>query len=165
MSNYLRPKLPGATVFFTVALANRGSSLLIDEVQRLRHAVARTKRERPFTIDAFVVLPDQLHCVWTLPERDADYATRWRLIKTRFSQGLPRGTRRASHIARRERGIWQRRFWEHHIRDNADYHWHLRFCWNAPVEQNLAKTPFNWPFSSIHRELAMGHFSRPEPQP
>ena len=159
MSNYLRLRCPGATVFFTVTLAQRGTSLLTDEIERLRYAVGVTQRERPFTIDAFVVLPDHLHCLWTLPDRDTDYSLRWRLIKSRFSRGLPRGAMRASHRARGERGIWQRRFWEHHIRDDADFRYHLGVCWNSPVEQALVESPTDWPFSSIHRDMALGHFA------
>ncbi|WP_323037544.1 REP-associated tyrosine transposase [Pararhodobacter sp.] len=155
MSEYRRPRIPGATVFFTVALAQQGSSLLLDEIDRLRDAVAATRRARPFAIDAFVVLPDHLHCIWTLPDGDTDYSQRWRLIKTRFSQGLPIGHRRASQRARQERGIWQRRFWEHHIRNDADYREHLAYCWNDPVKHALVGTPQEWPFSSIHRDIAV----------
>ena len=89
MSRYLRPRAPGACIFFTVALAERESDLLVREIGRLREAVAATRSERPFGIDAFVVMPDHLHCVWTLPEGDADYSVRWRLIKGRFAAGLP----------------------------------------------------------------------------
>ncbi len=156
MSQYRRVRIPGASVFFTVSLAERGSTLLCDEVARLRLAIALTQRERPFTIDAFVVLPDHLHCVWTLPERDSDYSLRWRLIKSRFSMGLARRGLRASHLARHERGIWQRRFWEHHIRDDADYRAHLAYCQNNPVKHGLVEAPEQWPFSSIHRDRARG---------
>src|SRR6056297_2115683 len=138
MSMYRRPKVPGARVFFSVALAQRGGSLLVDEVVRLRAAVRMTQAERPFAIDAWVVLPDHLHAVWTLPPGDADYSTRWRLIKARFSRDLGRtGPRSASKRAKRERGLWQRRFWEHTIRDEADYALHLRYCWANPVRHGL----------------------------
>ena len=111
MSQYRRPRRPGALIFFTAALARRGSDLLVGEIDRLREAVRITRAERPFGIEAWVVLPDHLHCIWTLPEGDADYSTRWRLIKSRFSGGLPPGRLRESHVARQKRGIWQRRFW------------------------------------------------------
>jgi len=88
MSDYLRPKVPGATVFFTVTLAARGGSALVDHVDALREAVRRTKAERPFRVDAFAVLPDHLHAVWTLPEGDADFSTRWGAIKARFSRAV-----------------------------------------------------------------------------
>lgn len=111
MPGYRRPFVPGATVFFTVNLETRGAHLLIEEVDRLREAVRHVRAARPFGIDAWVVLPDHMHAVWTLPEGDADVATRWAAIKSRFSCGLPDGPRRASHVARREKGVWQRRFW------------------------------------------------------
>jgi len=135
MSDYLRPKVPGATVFFTVTLAARGGSALVDHVDALREAVRRTKAERPFRVDAFVVLPDHLHAVWTLREGDAEYSLRWGAIKARFTKalrderrpgfspadlptelpvvrsgrfaGLKPGLRRG----KREQALWQRRFW------------------------------------------------------
>ncbi len=153
MPNYIRPHIPAAPIFFTVTLQERGSRILVDQVTRLRAAVAVTKAERPFRIDAWVVLPDHLHCVWTLPEGDDDFSTRWRLIKTRFSQTLPKGHLRPSHIARQERGLWQRRFWEHHIRDEADMAAHVQYCWVNPVKHGLVDRPEAWPYSSIHRDL------------
>ncbi len=156
MTCYIRPRIPGATVFFTVALAERGASVLIDEIDALRHAVRLTRSERPFGIDAWVVLPDHMHCVWTLPEGDADYSTRWSVIKARFSRAVPPGLRRASHRARRERGVWQRRFWEHHIRDDTDLAAHVRYCWNNPVKHGFVARPTDWPHSSIHRDLREG---------
>ena len=82
MPNYVRPKSTGATIFFTVALADRGSKLLVREVDLLRHAVANTRASRPFAIDAWVVLPDHLHCIWTPPAGDGDFSTRWGAIKS-----------------------------------------------------------------------------------
>ncbi|WP_255435590.1 transposase [Paracoccus sp. S1E-3] len=125
MSRHLRLRLPGTAIFFTVTLAGRGGSLLVDHVGLLKASVAQTRAERPFGIAACVVLPDHLHCIWTLPEGDTDYSTRWRLIKARFSRGLWVGARRESHVRRHELGIWQRRFWEHHIRDEEDMAAHL----------------------------------------
>ncbi len=148
-------------MFFTVALAQRGSRLLVDEVGALRVAVRATLMERPFGIEAFVVLPDHLHAVWRLPQGDADFATRWGAIKARFSMGLPEGRVRASHITRREKGIWQRRYWEHHIRDAADYEAHVRYCWGNPVKHGLVERPVDWPYSSIHRDIRLG---RVEPE-
>ncbi|WP_375689385.1 transposase [Pseudooceanicola sp. LIPI14-2-Ac024] len=156
MSRYRRPRIGGASIFFTVALARRGDDLLLREIALLRAAMARTRAERGFRIDACVVLPDHLHCVWTLPEGDADYPTRWRLIKARFSRGVPIGERRASHCRRAERGIWQRRYWEHHIRDEADHAAHVRYCWMNPVKHGFVEAPEEWPFSSIHRDIATG---------
>ena len=156
MSNYARPRVPGATVFFTVALADRGSDLLIRELPLLRAAFHRTVQERPFRFDAIVILPDHLHMVMSLPPGDADYATRWRIIKARFSRNLPKGRRRLSHVKRGERGVWQRRFWEHHIRDEADYRMHVRYCWDNPVKHGLVRDAREWPYSSVHREVKAG---------
>ena len=104
MSRYIRPRVQGASVFFTVALCNRHSRLLVEEVAALRDAVRITRKERPFQIEAWVVLPDHLHALWTLPEGDADYSTRWRLIKARFSRGLPAGPLRLGHQFRQSAG-------------------------------------------------------------
>ena len=158
MSNYIRPRVPGAAVFFTVTLADRTSCLLVDQVAALRAAVRATMAERPFRIDAWVVLPDHLHAVWTLPEGDADYSLRWRLIKSRFSRGMPMGPLRPSHEARQERGLWQRRFWERHIRNEADFAAHLRYCWGNPVKHGLVEKPEDWPYSSVHRDIRSGRY-------
>ena len=152
MSNYIRPIKRGATVFFTVTLAARGTDLLTREIAALRQAVRVTRMERPFGIDAWVVLPDHMHCVWTLPDEDADFSTRWSVIKARFSRGMPRVEQRRSHERRREHGIWQRRFWEHHIRDDEDYRAHIRYCWINPVKHGFVEHPRDWPFSSWHRD-------------
>jgi putative transposase len=158
MSRYLRPRVPGASVFFTVTLADRSSRLLVDQVDALREAVRATMAERPFRIDAWVVLPEHLHALWTLREGDADYSVRWRLIKTRLSRGLPVGPLRASHEARKERGIWQRRFWERHIRDENDFRTHIRYCWFNPLKHGLVERPEDWPYSSVHRDNRQGKY-------
>ncbi|MDO5613359.1 MAG: transposase [Paracoccus sp. (in: a-proteobacteria)] len=152
MSRYIRPRRPGVPIFFTVALAQRSSRILVDENAPLRQAVQMTRAERPFGIIAWVVLPDHMHCIWQLPDDDTDYSVRWRLIKSRFSRSLPIGPRRASHIRRNERGLWQRRFWEHHIRDEADLTAHIRYCWWNPVKHGLVSQPEDWPYSSFRRE-------------
>ena len=152
MSAYIRPKVPGASVFFTVNLADRGARTLIDHIEPLRKAVQTTKAERPFRIDAWVVLPDHMQCVRTLPEGDADYSVRWSVIKARFTQAVPIENRRASHIRRRERGLWQRRYWEHHIRDDEAFAACARYCWINPVKHGLVGHPKDWPYSSWHRD-------------
>ncbi|MBS8228750.1 REP-associated tyrosine transposase [Vannielia litorea] len=152
MSCYHRPRLNGASIFFTVCIARRGSSQLIDNVHILREAVRVTKRERPFHIDAWVVMPDHLHCVWTLPATDADYATRWSVIKARVSRARPHSARRASHAQRREHGFWQRRFWEHHLRSPADKATAIEYCWVKPVKHGLVERPEDWDCTSWHRE-------------
>lgn len=152
MSRYIRPRVPGATVFFTLCLADRRSDALVSHVDTLREAVRQTRRERPFVIDAWVVLPDHLHCVWSLPECDADYSTRWSVIKARFSRALPHEPRRPSHVRRREHGLWQRRFWEHHLRTPDDRAAAMAYCWANPVKHGLAGSPGEWPWSSWHRD-------------
>src|SRR5690242_11007063 len=122
MPNYRRAIVPGGCWFFTVNLLDRKSRLLTDEVETLRDAIRRTRQRYPFGIDAFVVLPDHLHSIWTLPSGDADFSLRWRLIKSYFAKSLPTGERLSRvRRARGERGIWQRRFWEHLIRDEQDF--------------------------------------------
>ncbi|MDA5558485.1 REP-associated tyrosine transposase [Shimia sp. MMG029] len=160
MSCYVRPKFPGATIFFTVNIAQRDGDLLVHHVETLRDAVRRTLSERLFYIDAWVVLPDHMHAVWTLPPGDSDYATRWRLIKARFSRHVPKGRLRPSHIARRERGVWQRRFWEHHVRDQRDYAAAVRYCHMNPVKHGFVARAKDWPFSSVHGEIAAGRWAQ-----
>ena len=153
MANYIRPKRPGASIFFTVALADRRSDLLVRQVATLREAVAHTKALRPFQIDAWVVLPDHIHAVWTLPSDDADFSTRWKDIKTHFTKAVGQtGLRSQSKLAKGEVGIWQRRFWDHHIRNDDDFTQHVQYCrWN-PVKHGLVTNPTDWPYSSIHRD-------------
>jgi putative transposase len=123
MTEYRRAKTQGATYFFTVNCAERhGNHLLVDSIDLLRQIFRKIKSEHPFETDAMVVLPEHLHCIWTLPPGDADYQTRWALIKAGFSRAIPVGERRsASRIKRGERGIWQRRYWEHLIRNDRDF--------------------------------------------
>ncbi|GGD47426.1 REP-associated tyrosine transposase [Sinisalibacter lacisalsi] len=157
MTNYRRVSIPGGTYFFTVALANRTASTLVDHVDVLRHAFLATRAERPFVTDAFVVLPDHLHAVWTLPEGDADFSTRWRLIKSRFVREIgAAASRSASKHVKGERGIWQRRFWEHRIRDETDLAMHVQYCWANPVKHGLVTRAVDWPYSSIHRDIRAG---------
>jgi putative transposase len=125
MTDYRRNFIAGGSFFFTVNLANRQLRLLAEHIDELRAAFRETRRRHPFKIDAIVVLPDHLHTVWTLPERDADFATRWRLIKSAFSRCLPAGEWISrSRATKGERGIWQRRYWEHVIRDVNDFSRH-----------------------------------------
>jgi len=126
MPNYLRPRVTGATIFFTVTTSRRGEDLLCREVSHLREAVAATRAELPFDIAAWVVLPDHLHAMWTLPPGDHDYSTRWKRIKTRFSKSVGvKFPRSGSKVAKGEAGIWQRRFWDHHIRNQGDFDDHI----------------------------------------
>ena len=159
MPNYHRAFAPGGCWFFTVNLLDRRSTLLTDEIDALRDATARTRQRFPFHIDAFVVLPDHLHAVWTLPPGDADFSVRWRWIKIRFARSLPKQERLSPvRRARGERGIWQRRFWEHLIRDERDYARHVEYCYINPLKHALVTRVRNWPHSSFHRDVRAGIF-------
>jgi putative transposase len=159
MPNYRRALVPGGCWFFTVNLLERRRALLVDHVDCLRDAVAWVRKERPFTIDAFIVLPDHLHAIWTLPPEDTDFSTRWRLIKTHFSKALPKRERLSPvRRERNERGIWQRRFWEHLIRNEADYARHVEYCYINPVKYGFVPRVRDWPHSSFHRDVRQGIF-------
>jgi len=155
MPNYVRNRVKGGCYFFTVNLLERNKSLLIDHIDLLRESVRLCKQKRPFHIDAWVVLPEHMHStawmqeveqrmeqlpsIWTLPEGDDDFSNRWKIVKTHFSKGLPREERRTKvRIKRGERGIWQRRFWEHAIRDDRDYATHMEYLHFNPVKHDWA---------------------------
>jgi putative transposase len=160
MPNYRRWFTPGGCWFFTVTLLDRRASYLIDHIDALREATAWTKRRRPFRIDAFVVLPDHLHAIWTLPENDADFSTRWRLLKTRFARAIPRTEKlNETQLRRSERGIWQRRFWEHLVRDENDFARCMEYCAINPVKHGLVQRVADWPHSTFHRDARRGMFS------
>jgi putative transposase len=143
--------------FFTANLLNRRSVLLTERIDALREATRRTQRRYPFRIDAFVVLPEHIHAVWTLPPDDADFTMRWRWIKAWFSRSIAKEERRSPvRKARGERGIWQRRFWEHLIRNDADYARHVEYCYINPVKHGLVRRVQDWPFSSFHRDVQAG---------
>ena len=159
MPNYRRAFVPGGCWFFTVNLLDRRERLLVDCIDALRNAVAATRKRHPFAIDAIVVLPDHIHAVWTLPPGDADFSLRWRLIKSRFAKEQPK-RERLSPVRRKrgERGIWQRRFWEHLVRDEADYARHVEYCYINPVKHGLVACVRDWPHSSFHRDVRAGLF-------
>jgi putative transposase len=155
MSHYRRSHVTGATFFFTVNLADRKSHLRVDEIDRLRHAFDLARILYPFKTIAYCVLPEHLHTVWQLPQVDADFGLRWSVIKRAFSSGLPAaGARSASKIAKREKGIWQRRFWEHQIRDETDLQRHVDYVHFNPVKHRHVKRVADWPYSSFHSYVA-----------
>ncbi len=157
MPRYIRAFIPGGTFFFTLALLERHRRLLTEHIDALRSAFAEERCKRPFTIDAIVVLPDHLHCIWTLPEGDSDFSTRWHGIKWRFSRAIPPGERLSPRRIRKgERGVWQRRFWEHAIRDDTDFARHADYIHHNPVKHGLARSPADWPYSSFQRFVAAG---------
>lgn len=161
MRRYIRARIPGGTYFFTVNLAERlENRLLVDRIGALRDAFRTTRREHPFRIDAIVVLPEHLHALWSLPEDDADYAMRWSLIKARFSRAIAvRENRSASRVGKRERGIWQRRYYEHVIRGPEDLARHVDYIhWN-PVKHGWVQRASDWPHSSFHRFVREGLLS------
>ncbi|WP_295445987.1 transposase [uncultured Thiodictyon sp.] len=157
---YRRALLEGATYFFTVNLADRSSRLLVDRVADLREAVRRVRLDHPFDIIAWVVMPDHVHAVWRLPDTDADYSTRWALIKANFSRTIPKAERIGeSRQGKGERGIWQRRFWEHVIRDETDLQRHVDYTHYNPVKHGYVQRAVDWPFSSFQWYLRRGWVS------
>ncbi len=158
--DYRRAWHPGGTYFFTVnCLKRKDNTLLIDNIDILRQAIKTTKRSHPFTIHAWVVLPDHMHCVIELPENDCDFASRWRLIKMLFSRNIPKNEYRSEvRKKRRERGIWQRRYWEHLIRDEEDYRAHMDYVHINPVKHGLVDQVRDWPYSTFHRLVKEGDY-------
>ncbi|HSW46829.1 MAG TPA: transposase [Phycisphaerae bacterium] len=162
MPNYVRWREEGASYFFTVVTYRR-RRLFHRSVARLilRQALVETRRERPFDMFACVLLPDHLHCIWTLPAGDEDFPVRWANVKRLFTKGyLAAGgvellvtENRRKH---RERGIWQPRYWEHRIRDEEDWYRHRDYIHLNPVKHGLAEDPKAWPWSSIHRHIRLG---------
>jgi putative transposase len=160
MSDYRRNRVPGGTYFFTVNLLDRKSSLLVSHIDDLRESVRKVRAKRPFHIDAWVVMPDHMHAVWTLPLDDADYSGRWREIKKAFVKTLPKSEAlSATRAARGERGIWQRRFWEHTICDEHDYAAHVDYVHINPVKPGVVDKVSDWPHSSFHRFVKEGIYS------
>lgn len=157
MSEYRRRRAPGGTYFFTACLADRRAQLLIERIGLLRDVVRLTRKRMPFTIDCAVVLPAEMHMIWTMPEGDDDYPARWRLLKSTFSRHVR--SEMADPPPTDHRGdaeLWQRRYWEHLIRDDADHVSHRAFILMAPVRAGLVTRPEDWPFSSIHQKALPG---------
>ena len=156
MVRYRRNFVPGGTYFFTVTVADRRSSVLVEHVASLRHAFRTARSQRPFTIDAIVILPDHLHTVMTLPQDDADFSGRWRHIKSHFTQEVVARGFSAERNPRGEYGLWQRRFWEHTIRDEADFSRHVDYIHYNPVKHGLVSRVADWRHSSFHRYVQQG---------
>ena len=157
MTNYRRNFVSGGSFFFTVNLADRRLRLLTDNIALLRSAFRYARSRHPFTVDAIIVLPDHLHAIWTMPDGDADYALRWRLIKSSFSRALPNGELVSrSRAGKGERGIWQRRYWEHTLRDENDYARHVDCIHFNPVKHRHVRRVRDWPYSSFHRMVRLG---------
>jgi putative transposase len=158
MPDYRRAWYPGGTYFFTVnLLQRRGNDLLTRHIGQLRDAVRSVQLRHPFHIHGWVVLPDHLHCVIELPSNYADFAVRWRLIKMGFSKTMPKVERLSrTRKIRGERGIWQRRYWEHLIRDDADMQAHMDYVHFNPVKHGLVSRVADWPYSTFHRLVERG---------
>lgn len=160
MSEYRRSREAGALYFFTVVSHGRRSLLTRPELRlSLRRAIQAVRQRHPFAIHGWVLLPDHLHCLWQLPQDDADFGRRWSMIKRKVSQDFPDGAALSlSRQLRGERGIWQRRFWEHLIRGEDDYRRHMDYLhWN-PVRHGLVARVADWPWSSFHRLVREGRY-------
>ncbi|WP_428354035.1 REP-associated tyrosine transposase [Methyloprofundus sp.] len=155
--DYRRYYQPGARYFFTVVTANR-KPILIDNIDRLRVAFKKCITRFPFELEAIVVLPDHLHTIWRLPEGDADFSKRWMVIKRQFSSGLPQATVSQSKLKKREKGIWQRRFWEHCIRSEDDWRRHVDYIHFNPVKHGYAGKPSDWQYSSFQQAVDQGWY-------
>ena len=160
MPNYIRAFVPGGTFFFTVALLDRRRSLLTEHIDELRQAFRSVRRTKPFTLDAVVILPDHLHCLWTLPADDADFSSRWHDLKAHFARSIPRGEPLSDRRQKKgERGIWQRRFWEHVIRNEQDFERHADYIHFNPVKHGHAQRAADWPFSSFGEYVKRGIYT------
>ena len=154
---YRRSDMPGGTYFFTVNLADRKSDVLVRNIDLFREVMGRVKSAHPFAVVAMVVLPEHLHAIWRLPLGDADYPMRWSLIKAGFSRRLVTSERiRPSRESKRERGIWQRRYWEHQIRDESDLARHVDYIHYNPVKHGWVMQPVDWPHSTLHGYIERG---------
>ncbi len=159
MVQYRRARVGGGAYFFTVALEDRRSHLLTGHVELLRESFRAVHSKHPFDLDAIVIMPEHLHAIWVLPKDDADYATRWQLIKTRFTRAL-----RATGVAvptrlNGEPSVWQRRYWEHLIRDEEDWQRHRDYIFYNPVKHGLVGRVIDWPHSSFHRMVRHGELA------
>ena len=161
--SYRRAHSPGATYFFTVVTHQRQPLFQASEnVQLLRIAFHQVKQKYPFTIDAIVVLPDHLHALWTLPIGDANFSTRWRLIKeyvTRRVDPNYRNARSASRVSKQEQAVWQRRFWEHQIQDDRDFEQHFNYIHYNPVKHGYVDFPGGWEYSSFRKYVQAGVYA------
>ena len=156
MVQYRRNYVPGGTFFFTVTLRDRTATTLVENIGMLREALRYTLRQRPFVIDAMVVLPDHIHTLWTLPCGDSDYAGRWRQLKSTFTQSLAKSGVGLTRNARGEYNLWQRRYWEHTIRNAADLERHVDYIHFNPVKHGLDERVEDWPYSTFHRHVRGG---------
>ncbi len=157
MTEYRRYRTKGGCYFFTVNLAERKQALLTEKIELLRESFRIVKDRYPFNIEAIVILPEHLHTIWTLPEADDNFSCRWRQIKAHFSRHVEKGERVSrSRQSKHERGIWQRRFWEHQIRNNPDFVAHTNYIHYNPVKHGYVRCVADWPYSSFHDYVKRG---------
>lgn len=156
MVNYRRIYIEGATYFFTVTLKNRQANLLTNHIDALRESFAFVKKQHPFKIIAIVILPEHIHCIWQLPNEDDNYAGRWRAIKSRFTRSLIKSGVKLQQNKRGEYDLWQPRYWEHTIRNEADLSRHIDYLHYNPVKHGWTNSVKDWPYSSFHRFVAQG---------
>jgi putative transposase len=152
-----RSHAPGPCYFFTVATHDR-RPILIAEIDRLRDAFRTVLTRHPFTLEAIVVLPDHLHTMWRMNEEDGDFSMRWRVLKRLFSTGLEAPLPNRSRARKREKSVWQRRFWDHVIRDDDDWRRHLDYIHYNPVHHGYCEAPVEWPYSSFARMVERGWY-------
>ena len=165
MSNYRRAAAKGGSYFFTLVSYQR-RNIFCDKAIRLalRQAIKTTQKKYPFNIDAWVLLPNHMHCIWTLPEEDNNFSQRWSLIKRKVSiecaqQYKQQQLLTESKVKHRESTIWQRRFWEHQIRNQQDFNNHLDYIHYNPVKHNYCNSPSQWQYSTIHRYIKVGYYA------
>ncbi len=164
MPNYKRAR-SGRTYFFTVVTLQRVQIFAsAGHVDLLRTVIRDVQASHPFEIHAAVVMPDHLHCLWTLPEGDRDYSRRWSMIKRKFTQMIgktvPASRLGASRIKRREGFVWQRRFWEHEIRDDRDFEAHCDYIHYNPVKHGFVDRPADWAYSSFRKAVQEGYYPK-----
>ncbi len=156
MVNYRRDRLEGGTYFFTLALQNRQSQLLTKYINELRKSFHQAQKNNHFIVDAVVVLPEHLHAVMTLPDGDSNYSLRWRQIKTYFLKALVKEGECITKNQRNEYNLWQKRFWEHRVRDEQDLITHVDYIHYNPVKRGWVNQVQDWPYSSFHRYVGKG---------
>ena len=159
MVHYRRNRIPGASYFFTLTLENRSARSLVEHIQLLGDSMRKAQQRAPFRVQAIVVLPEHLHAVWTLPDGDADYAARWRAIKADFTHAL---IKQGTPLKPRPEGgyrLWQRRFWEHTLRDELDVERHIDYIHFNPVKHGHVARAADWPHSSFHRYVREGVYA------
>ncbi|QCF26476.1 REP-associated tyrosine transposase [Hydrocarboniclastica marina] len=166
MADYIRTRQHGGSYFFTVVAYQR-QPILTDSAVRadLRQSIAEVRAKMPFRIDAWVLLQDHMHCIWTMPESHYNFSKRWGMIKAACSRRLNENAgayfpKSFSQQRRRENTLWQRRFWEHQIRDQRDLNNHLDYLHYNPVKHGLVSRPEDWPYSSFHRYLNAGFYEQ-----